>query len=111
MPREGEIGLKASDIPVGSITKVVLDSCTVALVRRADGFFALDDRCPHAGGPLSEGWLEEDGTLRCPWHERHFDPATGACVDQPKTTRNARTLAVMVEGGDVKISAPDASGP
>ncbi len=86
------------------MTKVEAEGCgTVALVRRADGLFALGDRCPHAGGPLSEGWLESDGTVRCPWHERHFDPKTGACTDQPKTTRNATTLRVIVDGETVRI--------
>ena len=93
--------MKASDVAVGSLTRVEVEGCPVVLVRRPDGFFALDERCPHAGGPLSEGWLEADGTVRCPWHERHFDPVTGACTDHPKTTRPARTVPVRVEGDEV----------
>jgi len=38
---------------------------------------ALDNECPHRGGPLAEG-LIEDGKLICPWHAWSFDPATGA---------------------------------
>ena len=37
-------------------------------------------RCPHRGGPLSEA---DDGLLHCPWHGYRFDPATGACLDDP----------------------------
>jgi thiamine pyrophosphate-dependent acetolactate synthase large subunit-like protein/nitrite reductase/ring-hydroxylating ferredoxin subunit len=47
-----------------------------------DGVFtAMDNRCPHQGGPLGEGSVEigADGQcwLRCPWHGWDFDPKTG----------------------------------
>jgi nitrite reductase (NADH) small subunit len=38
---------------------------------------ALDNECPHRGGPLAEGMIEH-GKLICPWHAWTFDPATGA---------------------------------
>ena len=38
---------------------------------------ALDNRCPHQGGPLGEGSIE-NGLLRCPWHGWDYDPITGA---------------------------------
>ena len=41
----------------------------------------MDNRCPHQGGPLGEGSIEDgvDGQcwLRCPWHGWDFDPLTG----------------------------------
>ncbi|HEC41305.1 MAG TPA: thiamine pyrophosphate-binding protein [Bacteroides sp.] len=36
----------------------------------------LDNRCPHQGGPLGEGSIE-NGILRCPWHGWDFHPCTG----------------------------------
>ena len=36
----------------------------------------LDNKCPHQGGPLGEGSIE-NGLLRCPWHGWDFDPVTG----------------------------------
>ena len=38
---------------------------------------AIDNKCPHQGGPLGEGSIE-NGLLRCPWHGWDFDPHTGA---------------------------------
>lgn len=38
---------------------------------------ALDNRCPHQGGPLGEGSIE-NGILRCPWHGWDFHPCTGS---------------------------------
>jgi hypothetical protein len=40
-------------------------------VRRGTG--ALENRCPHQGGPLGEGSIE-NGWLRCPWHGYDYDP-------------------------------------
>ena len=74
---------------------------TLALVNAGGSFFALGDRCPHAGGPLSEGRLE-NGVLRCPWHARHFDPATGRCVDS-EATRAAECLRTTVRDGQVFV--------
>ncbi|GET24420.1 thiamine pyrophosphate-binding protein [Prolixibacter sp. NT017] len=37
---------------------------------------ALDNRCPHQGGPLGEGSIE-NGILRCPWHGWDYHPCTG----------------------------------
>lgn len=47
--------------------------------------FALPDHCPHAGVPLSEGFVE-DGQLVCPMHGWAFDLASGRCVNVPGVT-------------------------
>ena len=40
--------------------------------------------CPHVGGPLGEGRLEDDGcALRCPWHGYKYDTQTGAMLENP----------------------------
>ena len=45
-------------------------------IRDSGKFSALDNRCPHQGGPLGEGSIE-NGMLRCPWHGWDFNPCTG----------------------------------
>src|SRR5678816_1911541 len=45
-------------------------------------FFALDDQCPHRGGPLGAGVLDR-GEVVCPLHGWGFDPRTGACRVRP----------------------------
>jgi thiamine pyrophosphate-dependent acetolactate synthase large subunit-like protein/nitrite reductase/ring-hydroxylating ferredoxin subunit len=53
----------------------------MALTNVDGQFYAMDNRCPHQGGPLGEGSIEhgKDGEcwLRCPWHGWDFDPKTG----------------------------------
>lgn len=84
-----------------TVRRVEAGGRAIALVRTGGVLHALDDLCPHAGGPLGEGLLER-GVLRCPWHERHFDPKTGACVDHP-ATRSVACYAVREDGADVLL--------
>jgi nitrite reductase/ring-hydroxylating ferredoxin subunit len=94
-----------ADFPEGRVATVTAGERRLALVNSGGSLFCLDDTCPHSGGPLGEGTLVQ-GTLRCPWHERHFDLATGRCVDYPKTGA-AQTLPVAVEGDDIVVTLPD----
>jgi len=69
--------LDPADLPAeGRVRTAVVDGRAVALARRNGRLCALDNRCPHQGGPLGEGSIE-NGWLRCPWHGYDYDPATG----------------------------------
>ncbi len=73
----------------------------VAVFRTAlDEVFALDDRCPHRGGPLSQGILF-DRRVACPLHDWVIDLETGAATgpDEGCTGRHA----VRVFGGRVLL--------
>lgn len=48
----------------------------IALSNFDDKICALDNHCPHQGGPLGEGSIE-NGILRCPWHGWDYHPCTG----------------------------------
>ena len=48
----------------------------LCFVRMNGALYALEDRCPHQGRPLSGGWCDE-GHVVCPFHRFHFEPATG----------------------------------
>src|SRR5437773_1331920 len=67
----------AVDVPDdGRVRAVVVDGRSVALARCGGSLGALENRCPHQGGPLGEGSIE-NGWLRCPWHGYDYDPLTG----------------------------------
>lgn len=58
----------ADDIPPLRAKKFRLGADTVAVFRTSgDEYFALIDRCPHKGGPLSEG-IVAGRTVACPLH-------------------------------------------
>lgn len=71
----------ADELPAGRVKTVTAESKSIALTNIDGEFHAMDNRCPHQGGPLGEGSIESgsDGKcwLRCPWHGWDFDPKTG----------------------------------
>ena len=77
MALEGWHRVDPVDVPDdGRVRSVVVDGRTVALARCGARLGALDNRCPHQGGPLGEGPIE-NGWLRCPWHGYDYDPISG----------------------------------
>jgi nitrite reductase/ring-hydroxylating ferredoxin subunit len=67
----------AKYVPEGKLGKVTVNGVTLCLVRRGDRLLAMKDRCPHSGGPLHQGFLDEEGNVVCPWHRFKFCPEDG----------------------------------
>ncbi|HEY5855821.1 MAG TPA: thiamine pyrophosphate-binding protein [Aldersonia sp.] len=68
---------RVSQVPdEGRVFTAVVDGRSVALTRCGGRVGALDNHCPHQGGPLGEGSIE-NGLLRCPWHGYDYNPTTG----------------------------------
>jgi len=95
---------RVDEIPVlGSRRVQRARGLDVALFRNDAGqVYALLDRCPHKGGPLSQGIVLGDG-VTCPLHNWTigFDDGVAKAPDQGCTPR----FAVKVEGGEVFLDA------
>jgi nitrite reductase/ring-hydroxylating ferredoxin subunit len=118
MPKHVVAAVK--DIPPGG-RKVIQVNGRAIVVFNLDGeFFALNDRCPHKGGPLSKGLLtaalesSEPGEyrtsrrgeiIRCPWHSWEYDIRTGKSWCDPDRVRTRR-YAVSVETGARLVEGP-----
>ncbi|MDQ7260981.1 nitrite reductase small subunit NirD [Paracoccus sp. PS-1] len=97
------------DIPRQGARVIRTAQGCVAVFRTLDDrVFALDDRCPHKGGPLSEGIVHGD-RVTCPLHNWVFDMNSGAA--QGADEGAVRTWPVRVEQGRVLISAELVSRP
>jgi len=101
-------GEKASRIRVGSVGDLapgegrVVDAGphTVAIFNVEGRYVALDNRCPHRGGPLGEGDL--DGAIvTCPWHAWRWDVTTGANANNPAV--RVACFPVTIEGDAVFV--------
>ncbi len=68
--------LEPGELPEGRVTSVTIGHRTLALSHHEGRFGAVDNRCPHQGGPLGEGSIEK-GWLRCPWHGYDYNPLDG----------------------------------
>ena len=60
---------------------------------------AIDNTCPHQGGPLGEGDLEGD-VITCPWHEWSYSVRTGAAVATPAV----ETFDVRARAGGIEVA-------
>jgi nitrite reductase (NADH) small subunit/3-phenylpropionate/trans-cinnamate dioxygenase ferredoxin subunit len=90
----------ASDVAPGAGKLVAVDGKEIALFNVDGTFYALDNECPHRGGPLGEGDLE-GCIVTCPWHAWQYDVRTGESItDDLKVAR----YDVKVEGGDVLVA-------
>ena len=71
------IRVSASDaLPPGSARAFPVGRYDVAVFHVDGEYFALENACPHQGGPIADGWIEER-TVTCPWHAWCFDLQTG----------------------------------
>lgn len=79
----------------------------IAIFNLGDKFLALDNRCPHEGGPLCDGIVAGDAVV-CPLHAWKVGLHTGA-VERPKNqTACVRTYPTRVEAGVVLVELPSA---
>ena len=68
--------LELEELPEGRVKPVTAGVTTIAMTHFQGQYGALNNKCPHQGGPLGEGSIE-NCYLRCPWHGWDFDPLTG----------------------------------
>jgi len=77
----------------------------LAVYHVSSRFAACADRCPHAGGTLSEGELEGP-VVTCPRHGSQFDVTTGQRLRGPADTDIA-TYPTVEDGGQLYLLVPD----
>jgi len=103
--------LDSDGLPEGRVTTVTAGHRSLALTHCDGAYGALDNHCPHQGGPLCSGRLtgfltaaqpgeytytRRGEILRCPWHGWEFDVKTGQSWFDPTHTR-VRSYQVSVE--------------
>lgn len=77
------------------------ESHKISLYKIGDDFFATDNVCTHAGGPLCEGKLNGK-IITCPWHASEFDVTTGEVVGGP-TTSPVKIYKTQVNGDSIEV--------
>jgi nitrite reductase/ring-hydroxylating ferredoxin subunit len=115
-----EVVARAHEIAPGTAKIVTVRGREIGIFNLDGAYYALANRCPHAGGPLCQGVIgplvQSDGPgqyrltrertfLRCPWHGWEFDIRTGQSWCDPNSVR-ARQFAVAVESGADLMKGP-----
>lgn len=89
------------DIPLGKSIIVHLENGDEVALFNVDGeIYALDNSCPHMGGPLGKGEVE-DSIVTCPWHCWQFEIPSGCCLNMPG--ENARKIDIEIVGDDIYL--------
>jgi nitrite reductase/ring-hydroxylating ferredoxin subunit len=93
---------KAGDIPPGEGREFMCGKEHVAVFNADGQFLACNNMCPHAGGPLHDGFLS-GATITCPWHGWSFD------LDKFEEARRdgLDRYRVIQEGDDLYVELPD----
>jgi len=87
------------ELPEGRVMSVTAGHQGICLTHFEGQVSALDNACPHQGGPLGEGSIE-NGLLRCPWHGWDYHPCTGKA---PGFDDGVETFLTKVENGEVYV--------
>lgn len=90
-------------LPAGEVLEVLAGTGMYAVCKLDGEVHALGGTCPHRGGPLGMGRVE-DGVLICPWHAWEFDCRTGADPLNPEVA--VEKYPVRIEGDDIFIEVP-----
>ena len=94
-------------VPVREGRTAVIGDRQIALFNLGDRFLAIDNRCPHRGGPLADGIVSANAVV-CPLHAWKVCLDTGETERPPDARACVRTYATRIEAGTVWIELPDA---
>jgi len=88
-----------NELPNGRVMTVTAGHLGVCLTHFEGNYYAIDNKCPHQGGPLGEGSIE-NGVLRCPWHGWDFNPCGGSADGFDD---GQETYSLKIEGDSIFV--------
>lgn len=89
------------ELAPGQSKRVEAQGRRIALFNQNGAYYAIEDTCPHRGGPLSEGQVEGTAVI-CPWHGAKFELTTGQVLGPPARAGVA-SFPTRVSGSDIEV--------
>ena len=99
---------RADEVPEGRGRTIEADGSRLAVFRDGDVVAVFFDRCPHAGGSLGSGWIEDHEVL-CPLHRWRFRLRDGRCTSIPGESAHLVPSRVQDGGVWARLSNPSRS--
>lgn len=65
------------EISLNAVQTMMIAGKKICIAHSQQGFFAVNDKCPHNGASLGNGYCTKDNSIVCPLHRYHFDLKTG----------------------------------
>lgn len=94
--------LAENDLMENKMKKVKAGEIPVLLAKKNGRIFAIANTCSHLGGPLDEGELFDNNTVKCPWHGSVFSLEDGSVVDGPATEKQPR-FDIRINNGQIEV--------
>ena len=91
---------KVKDILPGEARVFFVRGSEIAIFNIQGKFYAVDNLCPHQGGPVVAGKVEGE-VLTCPWHRWQFHLPTG--ISPVNSSVSVKTYPVKVVDGEIRI--------
>lgn len=95
------LAAQVGDIAEGE-AKAVPHDPPIALFHADGRYFATQEMCSHEEASIIDGWVGDDCTIECPWHNAKFCLKTGQPLTPP-AYEPLRVYRVVVEGADIFI--------
>jgi nitrite reductase (NADH) small subunit len=95
-------------IPLREGRAVRIAGHEIAVFNLGNRFLAVENKCPHRGGPLADGIVSGNSVV-CPLHAWKIDLASGEALNQAAAPQCIRTFATQVEDGVLSLEIPVAS--
>ena len=95
----------AGALPLREGRAVIVDGLELALFNLGDQFLAVDNRCPHQGGPLCDGIVTGTSVV-CPLHAWKIDLESGAAQRPPDARACVAAYQTRVDAGVVLVEVP-----
>jgi nitrite reductase/ring-hydroxylating ferredoxin subunit len=90
-----------NDLKEGAPLCISIEGKALALFQADGKFYATDNACAHAGGPLCEGSIK-DGVVTCPWHGSQYKLETGEVLRGP-AKKGVQAYPVEIHGDDLYV--------
>ena len=94
-----------SELSPGTCRSIELEQVGLALFNVEGEIFALDNTCPHAGGPIGDGSLKDD-IVTCPWHGWKFNVRTGHRLKNPSEAWRVQQYEVRIVDTSIQVLVP-----
>ena len=89
---------ETAEIPPGDSKAFIVQRESIAVFNVDGEYFAISNRCPHAAGPLVQGFVEK-GRVVCPWHAWSFPLSP---VNPPND--GVARYRVLIEDGQIYLN-------
>lgn len=75
-----EVSFEAISFSSNSMAEAEVAGRTICVILQKDNLLACTQKCPHAGGTMSDGFLDAMGNIVCPLHRYKFNLQNGQNV-------------------------------